>query len=134
MVMMMMMVMANQRSGQVDGEHCVHDPPLEHQLHLDSLLRLASIHQCECPVLDHILENKKEIAKPENMRLTWVRRVCDSMVNESGSSFTTDLDVNTNYVLIIDHSLINDQRPLMITAMNKTDLARCLTTSWTEHT
>ena len=58
MVMMMMMVMANQRSGQVDGEHCVHDPPLEHQLHLDSLLRLASIHQCECPVLDHILGNK----------------------------------------------------------------------------
>ena len=73
------------------------------------------------------------------MRLTWVRRVCDSMVNESGSSFTTDLDVNTNYVLIkapliIDHSLIIDQRPPMITVMNKTDLARCRTTSWTEHT
>ena len=59
MVMMVMVVMANQRGGQVDGEHRVHDPPLQHQLHLDPLLRLASIHQCECPVLDHILENKE---------------------------------------------------------------------------
>ena len=35
----------DQRGGQVDGEHRVHDPPLQHQLHLDPLLRLASIHQ-----------------------------------------------------------------------------------------
>ena len=73
------------------------------------------------------------------MRRTCVRRVCDSMANKSGSSFTTDLDVDTNYVLIkapltIDHSVIIDQRPPMTTVMNKTDLARCLTTSWTEHT
>ena len=63
------------------------------------------------------------------MRRTCVRRVCDSMANESGSSFTTDLE----HQLCFDQSTI-DQRPPMIIVMNKTDLARCRTTSWTEQT
>ena len=64
------------------------------------------------------------------MRLTCVRSVCDSMANESGSSFTTDLE----HQLCFDQSTIDHWSAPMITVMNKTDLARCRTTSWTEHT
>ena len=49
MVMVVIMVInhhGHQCSGQVDGEHRIHDPPLQHQLHLNPLLRLAFIHQC----------------------------------------------------------------------------------------